>query len=1406
MSLFITRGKAGGLTALLALFSICCGPVVEAHPPGAPGVPVGNQVVPQNPSVTSGSATFTSQGSQLTIQTSDRAFINWGSFNIGAGASTVFAQPNASSVVWNRINDPNPSQILGHLDANGYVILQNQSGFYVGGSAVINAAGLVMTTTPTIPPDFSSGNMWQFNAPPPTASIINYGQINAGPGGSLFLIAHDIDNRGSLSAPGGNIGLYAGKEVLISQRPDGRSLTAAVTLPEGSVDNSGRLIADAGTIALHAQVVNQGGLIQANSVRENNGVIELVASDAVNLGAASVLAAKGDVQGSSPGGNVLIKSGGKYTDVATSTVDVSGGAQGGDGGQVEISAPQMNKILSKIDGHAAAGSTGGKLVIDPDNILLTDGGDAAPPSGTVNAGDPPSAGSPDTLTLDVNSFSSFSQISLQANRDIELNTLWTLNDQGVPGTLALQAGRNITLDDGSGILAGNNWTIKMTAGTELTSPAGRVAGSDGIYLLGHAFIEAQNGNIPGQPTINLNAANEIMVDNDFNSDNVSGNGIRTTGGGSISATAQFGDINTGRNITGYIYRSRAPFYSVAPDLGGISTAAGGDVTLSAGGDITSYLALAALATPEADAGAGAFGPQPGNVTITAGGSVFGHYVVANGAGKITVGQDAGGPVTSQLLALSLVKGSWDVEAPNGSINLQEVRNPNGVFNNIGNGSGPGYHLFDYDPASSVTLNAGNSVQLTGSSLPRNDPVLVLYPPTLNISAGLGGVVMDADVTLFPSPFGELSIASLGNFTGVQNLDGTFPTLRMSNSGRHNWTTGAFTVGDNASVPVELNNPNLALITVAGDMNDLNIVTSKPTTITVGGDMNDTSFAGENFKSTDITFINVTGSIFNRNNYTFDFLTQGIQGIPNPDPSQPTTWDSIFTRAVDPALVATTKLTAAASAQEIALALQQVALFSGGNPGFVYNPDTKRLGFAGQMSSFLRGSLEGPLVAVRFDSNGRPVLDANGHFITDPVTFVAAPTIEDLYQRSQDVPRQALAGYQIGGPGIFKINAGSLDLGFSAGILSWGIGGDSARYSDLASLINKGAEIDVTLQGDLNMFSSTIASFFGGDVNVTSLGGSLDLGSQELFGQTRHALGIYTSGQGNVNVIANKSINIDGSRIAAYDGGNVFVESETGNVNVGSGGTIYVNVEIVSRNANGQAQVVDLPIYGSGILTTSLPANFRSPGDAPLPGDITVTTPQGDIVSSSAGILQLALDGNVSAGPKVTLTAGTKPATGVPGFDGSIDLGDSGVIGGEIDLTASKDIHGLVISRQNSTINAAQNFSGTVLSAGTANVNAGGSVTGTVVGIGGVTATGANLAGATLLSQNVTAGGQTVSTLGTTATATAASTGASAQEQGSTSDKARTELAQNDDEEQKRKNARPLLTRTTGRVTVILPPK
>ena len=264
--------------------------------------------------VSSGSATVNQTGPQMTITASQNAFLNWNSFNIASGETTIFKQPSASSIVWNKVNDPNPSQIFGNLQANGIVVLLNSSGFYFGPNSFVSAAGLVVSTANCVPPE-NGGGPWMFNGPPPLASIINYCHIKVGNGGQAFVIADKIENHGTLEAPGGTIGLAAGQTVLLSERADGRGMSMQVTLPQGSVDNFGNIIADAGTIALNAKVINQDGLVQANSVRSQNGVIELVASDELDLGADSQILAHGDgTAGGSSGGSVTLKSDNVFSD------------------------------------------------------------------------------------------------------------------------------------------------------------------------------------------------------------------------------------------------------------------------------------------------------------------------------------------------------------------------------------------------------------------------------------------------------------------------------------------------------------------------------------------------------------------------------------------------------------------------------------------------------------------------------------------------------------------------------------------------------------------------------------------------------------------------------------------------------------------------------------------------------------------------------------------------------------------------------------------------------------------------------------------------------------------------------------------------------------------------------------
>ena len=200
----------------------------------------GNNLLFANPTgmtVVSGSASAQQNGAQLNVTTSQAALLNWSSFNIRHGETTTFIQPSASSVVLNEIGGANPSQIFGNLNANGTVILANANGFYFGPNSMIRVGGSFIATTAPLTPDFGLGASWQFTGMPPLASIVNYGQIQVGGGKSLFLIAENIENNGQLDAPGGNIGLYAGEKVLVSDRPDGRGLSATVQVPKGSVNN-----------------------------------------------------------------------------------------------------------------------------------------------------------------------------------------------------------------------------------------------------------------------------------------------------------------------------------------------------------------------------------------------------------------------------------------------------------------------------------------------------------------------------------------------------------------------------------------------------------------------------------------------------------------------------------------------------------------------------------------------------------------------------------------------------------------------------------------------------------------------------------------------------------------------------------------------------------------------------------------------------------------------------------------------------------------------------------------------------------------------------------------------------------------------------------------------------------------
>ena len=1365
------------------------------------GLPIVACANPVGLTVQSGSASAVAHGSQLTITVSDNAFLNWQSFNIGPGETTAFIQPSAASVVWNRINDQNPSQIFGHLTANGVVVLMNQSGFYFGPNSFVSAAGLIVSTAPVVPVESRAGLFWQFNGPPPSAGIVNYGQLNVGRGGSAFLIAERVDNHGTISAPEGNIGLIAGQQVLLSERPDGRGLSAAVQLPSGSVDNSGRLIADAGTIALNARVVNQNGLVRANSVRERNGIIELVASDSVTLGDQATLSAEGGSSGVSDGGQIEIKSDRAFTDSSSSRISVAGGAEGGNGGFVEISAPIMPAIQSVIDGHSSAGGRGGRLLLDPTDIFI---------------GAPDPSGSPGSLNLDVASpsFVGLSQIDLQATRNITLTTGTTwdlLQSTGIaaPGSrLTLEAGSDVLIQDAASIVAGPGWSVILEAGRNFSVPNTIVAGvpvlpslaasgivapgAGSIVFEGSGSLETQDGGISllagGKTTVadGMTTINGVIVNSGF---------VRTVGGGSIDVEAVTGDVNAGTSTAGFVYRSSG--FSVDENLGGISTAFGGNVNIHAGQDLISFLPSG---TQNSDAGSGAFGSAPGDVTLSAGRDVFGHFVVADGVGSITAGHDAGtanSTLGTKLLALSVINGGWTVDATH-DILLQEVRDPNGVFND-NNFPASLKHLFDYSPGAYTILNAGDSVQLRGQG-PRNagafeQGIPAIYPGTLEITAGAGGVLVANDVILFPSPAGQLSIVTTGGGSLTGARSGDLTEIIMSDSGKTQYRTASdFGIGDHAATPVHLADTEPVSLDISGDMTGILLGAPKRAEIDVVGNMINSRLDGQNLHDGEVTSINVGqtakedmenrglldaatdsglrvgGDILNRNEFT-----TALSSLPN--------FTALNSAAEQPGVITAAGWSMLASR-------------------FSYDATTGQLTFQGRMTGSQLQALLSLQVPV-LDGFGQPQFDALGNLITQPAQFASAAVINALYNNSQDVPLNPSTGYLLGGGGHFIINAHNFDLGSTAGIVSQGPRGNSA----LANYFTHGADVNLTLSGSLDMFSTTISSLNGGAISVTA-GGYVNVGSSFFQGNDLVARGIFTLGLDDVSVVAVGDINVNGSRIAAYDGGNVFVESLTGNVNAGTGAAGSVPVEKIYVDPVTRRILTYAPrIPGSGILATTFPPSLDPafPRSINTVGDILVETPRGDIIASAGGIVQIPLNGVGTSLGTVTLQAGTRDANGNVIYVGNIDASGSGVIGSTVKLEASGDIKGLVFARGNLDISANQNVSVTALAVGNASVNAGQNISGTIIGIGSVNASGANVE-ASLLSQNITTGGN-VSSSQVGFTQGAAANGTSQALQNDDPAKMIASAKKGDDDDPlAKKRTGPRLARTTGRVTVILPTK
>ena len=307
-----SRGKSALLcaTALQAGLALAlAGPAASQPAPNAR--PTGGVVV-------GGAASISQSSTTTTItQSTQRAAVNWNSFNVGSNQSVTFQQPSSSAMTLNRVTGPDPSAIAGKITANGQIVLTNPSGIMFYKGAQVNAQALVASAPGISTADFMAGRMVFDQAPKPGAMVSNAGNITLRQAGLAVLVAPGVANSGTITAPMGHVILAGAEAHTVDLYGDGlvaidvtRQVRTAPLGPDGKpvtalVTNTGLIVADGGTVTLTASaadgivqnLVNAGGQIRTPTHGAQTGVIEVLGTGG-SVVVTGQLAARGTQPGS----------------------------------------------------------------------------------------------------------------------------------------------------------------------------------------------------------------------------------------------------------------------------------------------------------------------------------------------------------------------------------------------------------------------------------------------------------------------------------------------------------------------------------------------------------------------------------------------------------------------------------------------------------------------------------------------------------------------------------------------------------------------------------------------------------------------------------------------------------------------------------------------------------------------------------------------------------------------------------------------------------------------------------------------------------------------------------------------------------------------------------------------------
>ncbi len=158
----------------------------------------------------------------------------------------------------------------------------------------------------------------------------------------------------------------------------------------------------------------------------------------------------------------------------------------------------------------------------------------------------------------------------------------------------------------------------------------------------------------------------------------------------------------------------------------------------------------------------------------------------------------------------------------------------------------------------------------------------------------------------------------------------------------------------------------------------------------------------------------------------------------------------------------------------------------------------------------------------------------------------------------------------------------------------------------------------TAQGDLSMFFSKIQTIQGGDINVYTPTGSINVGlavaPTGAGAKGADQLGIVAQTQGEINIIANNDVNVNTSRIFTIGGGDINLWSSFGNIDAGKGAksALAVTIDPPYYDQNNQLVIPAPKITSGSGIRAAAPSGI-------IPGNVNPIAPNGKVDAGEAGI-------------------------------------------------------------------------------------------------------------------------------------------------------------------------------------------